>query len=65
MPPHDDALDSQIATIEAQLQDDPDPTIIKAAGKSLKTIVESAIGGALGNVAANPAVWTQLLTFFS
>ena len=57
--------DAQISTIEAQLQDEPDPTVIKAAGKSLKNIIESAIGGALGNVAANPAVWAGLLTFFS
>jgi len=55
--------DAQIATIEAQLQDKPDPTIIKAAGKSLKTIIEAAIGGALGNVAANPAVWVPLLAW--
>ena len=56
--------DAQIATIEAQLQDEPDPTVIKAAGKSLKTIIEIAIGGSLGNVATNPAVWAGLLSFF-
>ncbi|WP_176454655.1 hypothetical protein [Tardiphaga sp. OK246] len=54
-----------MATIEAQLQDEPDPTIVKAAGKSLKTIVEGAIGGAIGNAAANPGVWTALLSLFS
>ena len=57
--------DAQIATIEAQLQDEPDPTVIKAAGKSLKNIIENAIGGALGNVATNPGAWAALLTFFS
>lgn len=57
--------DAQVATLEAQLQDEPDPTIVKAAGKSLKTIVEGAIGGAAGNVLANPAVWTTLLSLFS
>jgi hypothetical protein len=58
--------DKAIATIEAQLVDnEPDQGIVKAAGKSLKTIIESAIGGALGNVAANASVWTPLLAFFS
>ena len=57
--------DAQVATIEAQLQDDPDPTIIKAAGSSLKTIVEGAIGGAAGNLLASASVWTPLLSLFS
>lgn len=56
--------DAQVATIEAQLIDEPDPGIVKAAGKSLKTIVEGAIGGALGNAVANPGVWTPLLAMF-
>lgn len=56
--------DAQVATIEAQLEDEPDPIIVKAAGKSLKTIVEGAIGGALGNAVANPGVWTTLLSLF-
>ena len=56
--------DAQVATIEAQLLDEPDPTIVKAAGKSLKTIVEGAIGGAIGNTAANPGVWAALLSLF-
>jgi hypothetical protein len=57
--------DAQVATIEAQLIDEPDPTIIKAAGKSLKTIVEGAIGGAAGNALASASVWAPLLTLFS
>jgi hypothetical protein len=57
--------DAQVATIQAQLLDEPDPTIVKSAGRSLKTIVEGAIGGALGNAIANPGVWTPLLTLFS
>ncbi|MCW2315129.1 hypothetical protein [Rhodoblastus acidophilus] len=57
--------DAQIATIEAQLIDEPDPDIVRAAGKSLKTIVEGAIGGALGNALANPGVWAPLLALFS
>jgi hypothetical protein len=57
--------DAQVATIEAQLLDEPDPTIVKAAGKSLKTIVEGAVGGAIGNAIANPGVWTTLFSLFS
>ncbi|CUX58710.1 hypothetical protein AGR8A_pTi20130 [Agrobacterium fabrum str. J-07] len=56
--------DSQIATIEAQLSDEPDPAIVTAAGRSLKTIVEGAIGGAMGNVLASPGVWAPLLALF-
>jgi len=57
--------DAQIATIEAQLQDEPDPTIVKSAGKSLKTIIEGSIAGAAGNVLTNPSAWTALLSLFS
>lgn len=57
--------DSQVATIEAQLLDDPDPTIIKAAGGSLKSIVEGAIGGAAGNLIASAPIWAPLLSLFS
>lgn len=57
--------DSQIATIEAQLLDEPDPAIVTAAGRSLKTIVEGAIGGALGTALASPGVWAPLLALFS
>jgi len=56
--------DAQVATIEAQLMDEPDQAIVQAAGKTLKTIVEGAIGGALGNVAAEPGVWAPLLSMF-
>lgn len=57
--------DKAIATIESQLDDnEPDEGVVRAAGKSLKTIVEGAIGGALGNAAANPGVWAPLLSLF-
>jgi hypothetical protein len=56
--------DVQIATIEAQLMDEPDPTIIKAAGKSLKTIIEGAIGGALGTAISTAPMWTSLFSGF-
>jgi hypothetical protein len=56
--------DAQVATIEAQLIDEPDPTIVKAAGKSLKAIVEGAIGGAAGNALAAAPIWAPLLAMF-
>jgi hypothetical protein len=56
--------DAQIATIEAQLIDEPDPTIVKAAGKSLKTIIEGAIGGAAGTALASAQMWAPLLSMF-
>lgn len=57
--------DAQVATIEAQLIDEPDPSIIKSAGKSLKTIVEGAIGGAAGTAIAAAPMWAPLISMFS
>ncbi|RQH13603.1 hypothetical protein [Bradyrhizobium sp. RP6] len=58
--------DKAIATIEAQLVDnEPDNGIVTAAGKSLKTIIEGALGGALGNAVASSGVWAPLLALFS
>lgn len=56
--------DAQVATIEAQLIDEPDPSIIRSAGRSLKTIVEGAIGGAAGTAIAAAPVWAPLLSMF-
>jgi hypothetical protein len=56
--------DAQVATIEAQLTDEPDPSIITAAGKSLRTIVEGAIGGAAGTGIAAAPVWAPLISMF-
>lgn len=57
--------DAQVATIEAQLLDEPDPSIIKAAGKSLKAIVEGAIGGAAGTAIAAAPAWAPLISMFT
>lgn len=57
--------DAQVATIEAQLIDEPDPAIVRAAGKSLRNIVEGALAGAAGTVLATPSVWAPLLSTFS
>lgn len=47
---------SQLATIDAQLMDTPNPTIVKEAGKSLKNITEGAVGSILAT-AAQPGIW--------
>ena len=57
--------DAQVATLEAQLQDDPDPTIVAAAGRSLKSVIEGALGGAAGNLLSSAPVWAPLLSMFS
>jgi hypothetical protein len=49
--------EAQIATIKAQLTDDePDPVIIKQAGRTLRNITEGAIGSLVAT-AVQPAVW--------
>lgn len=56
--------DAQVATIEAQLLDEPDPTILKKAGGQLATIIQSGLGGALGNAISSAPVWAPLLSMF-
>lgn len=48
--------EAQIATIKAQLIDEPDPVIVKQAGRTLRNITEGAIGSLLAT-AAQPTVW--------
>jgi hypothetical protein len=48
--------EAQIATLKAQLTDEPDPFIIKQAGRTLRNITEGAIGSMLA-AAAQPTVW--------
>jgi hypothetical protein len=47
---------AQIATIRAQLGDDPNPTIIQQAGRTLRNVTEGAIGSLLAS-AVPPTVW--------
>jgi hypothetical protein len=48
--------EAQIATLKAQLTDEPDPVIVKQAGRTLRNIIEGAIGGLLAT-ATQPTVW--------
>lgn len=57
--------DSQVATIEAQLMDEPDPSIVKRAGRTLKTIIERALGRAAENAISNASLWQQLIQLLS
>lgn len=55
---------AQLETIRAQLLDDPNPTIIQQAGRTLRNITEGAIGSLLAS-AVQPSVWhgvAQLMT---
>lgn len=47
---------SQVATIKAQLEDEPNSVIIKQAGQTLRNITEGAIGSLLAT-ASQPAIW--------
>jgi hypothetical protein len=48
--------EAQITTLKAELAGDPDPLIVKQAGRTLRNITEGAIGSLLAT-AAQPAVW--------
>jgi hypothetical protein len=48
--------EAQIATLRAQLADEPDPVIVQQAGRTLRNITEGAIGSLLAT-ATQPSVW--------
>ncbi len=52
-------VDAQLATINAQLIDEPNPSIIREAFGTIKNITEGAIGSLLAS-GAQPAVWGAL-----
>jgi hypothetical protein len=47
---------AQIATLKAQLADEPNPTILKEAGKTLRNVTEGVIAGLIAT-ATQPATW--------
>jgi AbiTii len=47
---------AQIATLQAQISDEPDPLVVRQAGRTLRNITEGAIGSLLAT-AAQPTVW--------
>jgi hypothetical protein len=48
--------EAQIATLRTELTAEPDPNIVKQAGRTLRNITEGAIGSLLAT-AAQPTVW--------
>jgi hypothetical protein len=53
------SAEAQIATLRAQLGDEPDPVIVNQAGRTLRNITEGAIGS-LAATAAQPTVWVSV-----
>jgi hypothetical protein len=58
--PQKQKAEAQIATLKAQLTDEPDPIIVKQAGRTLRNITEGAIGSLLAT-AVQPALWQWIL----
>jgi phospholipase/lecithinase/hemolysin len=54
------AAEVQIATIEAQLVDKPDPEVIKQVGRTLRNVAEGAVASLIATGATNPAVWHMI-----
>jgi cation transport regulator ChaC len=52
-------VDAQLATLKAQLSDEPDSVIVSQAGRTLRNILEGAIGSLLAT-AAQPTVWVWI-----
>ncbi len=50
---------AQLATMEAQLLDEPNPLIVKEAAKTLRNVIEGAIGSLVAS-AMQPTVWTTI-----
>jgi hypothetical protein len=48
---------AQLATIQAQLSDEPNPIIVHEAGRTLRNITEGTIAGLISNT-VQPTVWT-------
>ncbi|MBK5276364.1 MAG: hypothetical protein JJE30_15130 [Desulfuromonadales bacterium] len=57
-------VNAQLATIEAQLLDEPNPEVLKQTFASIKNITEGAIGSLLAT-AAQPGVWAAIQSFLS
>ena len=48
--------EAQLATLKAQLKDEPDPIVVRQAGRTLRNITEGAIGSLIAT-AVQPTVW--------
>lgn len=52
---------AQLATIDAQLEDEPNPVIVGQAGRTLRAVTEGAIGSLIATAVVNPGLWTGLM----
>jgi hypothetical protein len=52
--------EAMISTLKAQLTAEPDQVIIQQAGRSLRNIIEGAIGSLLAAAAVQPKVWLTI-----
>jgi AbiTii len=58
-PENEKRVDVQLNTIEAQLVDEPNPTIVREAGRTIRNITEGAIGSLVA-AATQPQVWAWI-----
>jgi hypothetical protein len=63
-PEDEKRVDVQLKTIDAQLSDEPNPLIVREAGRSIRNITEGAIGSLIAS-AAQPSVWQWIHTVLS
>jgi hypothetical protein len=56
---------AQVATIKAQLEDEPNLVIVKQAGSTLRSITEKVITDLIVAATTNPTVWTQIQAIMS
>jgi len=52
-------VDAQLKTIEAQLVEEPNPVIVREAGRTIRSLTEGVIGNLIA-AAAQPHVWTWI-----
>jgi len=52
-------VEAQLATIKAQLDDEPNPVIVREAGRTLRNLTEGVVGNLIAT-AAQPAVWQSI-----
>lgn len=48
---------AQVSTIKAQLEDEPDPVIVRQAGRTLRNVTEGTIASLIATAATTPGIW--------
>ena len=47
----------QVATIKIQLEDEPDPVIVRQAGRTLRNVTEGTVASLIATAATTPGLW--------